>query len=1343
MLKQKLKISLTVAIFIGSTFTSLSLALARPTYGQTCQLGVFPYNPQASSDTVGDTLNPYINYLSNDQCQAHLNYPNAYSPQPPLDQDNPLKPGSEAVRGPIALHEHGYFNDKNHEDPPGNYYYKSFVDKFEITIENDGYTNLDTEHITCNTPAPSGYNGDSSDLFDCQGSVSDTKLWGGTTVSKSTTTKNGKQVIKITWDFATVAPNTGRPQIYANNGQAFNTYNQDGTIKSTINLTDPYNRLLAFGVNLPTKDKGTIWSTTTTSRVLIGDLALNKANYPKNFNKGCTNNDVNNPDSGWCYLTPTGYPTETVSSNGVNRTYYWFPIGSVSNVWKHPPVQQTACADLTLQINQNGKLVQPNDVVADTPMTITVTPTFNPSNKNIPLKYKWSAGNTWLWQFYPKGTFKDNSVNDIDQTNPWAYDDDPTVYYTGGATGTIVAVDAYYADNTKADLCHQEFTITKQPPPKATCQQIKLTPNYMTAPGQTDYTATVSFDDGKSYLTTVHWDGTNGTFSKNADEQHQSGLSSNPYHYTNTFNTSSTTASVTAKVTSIDGANNSQSCQQGITINAKPSKPACLKVELSPTSLTAPGTTPLTATVTYTDGKSHNTELTWSQTEGTLSDAPIQQHQSSQPFKNNYTTNNNYGTVSAKVTKILEANIDNSPECQKGATISQGGNKPYCIDLIVKPDSLNSTGSTNLSAKAIFSDGKTYDTTVQWNGANGAYQYPTQQTNNSSNPFKNTFTITDENKPASASVAVIDIPDPNADNGPNCSNGKTIFTPPNQNKCEKINVYKNNAGQNCVNVTGNYNGPFTWIINGKVTSTFGCVTIPADTSWRVYATDEPNNTNCQDSGRTVTRPPQVSKGVRATYKGGSYTQVISIPSNQQQVEYQIQFNTNTNNPTTAFVTDDISDGKIDGKTNPIDTGNGHISYVPGSQSINRPACDDNIKENCYSGEIGNGGVKLTKVTGAVTITYKGQINDSAITPEICKEGQVCQEKYVNSARIDYETFNDNDEVIDSGTLTSNQTLVQIFCQYILTRAAGDIYLESDLNAGVDIRMCSKYTSTTGVLVVPGQPSTPNLVSTGQSEIMSLTHEICTEGQSGSIPDALKPFYGQTVVKNLSSQICEVKLQPGASWQQKTITNDIAENKTRISRWEPDYSQSDVNMSSVKLDPQYGDKQVYHIKDGNLTIDQPYTLSDGEGAKTFIVENGDLYIKHNISYGACATEKQPCTVKDIASLAFIVLNGSVYVDPSVTEMSGVYFVQEGDKTKPGYRQNSGRLYSLNNKPSYNQLVIYGSVYGDIQPLFLNRLFAGDPAIDEAGIVVRFDERIILNTPPGLREVINYSSTNVAR
>jgi hypothetical protein len=1311
-----------ISLFASTAYGYYDTSITFPT----CSLGIYPYNPTGT--VVGPLDAQWFNLFegnNNSTCTAHLQYPNQYTPQPPLVNQNPLAStaGVGDKKAPEARHNHIYHN-ASREDT---FYYKTFMDRFQVILEQDALINTDKYNLVCYTPKNGG---GFIETPGCNGSIP--SEWGGTNISYNPSTG------VITWKYATSG--SGRPMMWGKN-PSIGTSN--GLIQASVKLISKNN-------------PQDIWSGTTTSRVLIRDLATLKNTGDPLNSPSCTNDGTSSSnydyDGNWCTLPAPNYSgvegTLNDSSTG-NKTYYWYRIGVVGTVWRKPPPVE-ACD--SIDISPTGPFVE-----TELPKTINITPH---TTGGLTLDYKWTADNSGGFISFDNVAYNGS---------PYFETSTSTILnklkaLTGPVTVTVTAVKKSDHSKVYTGGCQKQITITKTPGPA--CNSLQFTDADSqdgildAVSGQTfTHTFTISSDPASGLQ--YRW--TTSSASGKFDTTHNSPYttSAKQVTYTDTNPIDGTTITVTA-VDANGNAVNTTLCQKSVKLKVTPPPEGqCLNLNpsISKQPINPGDTVTLGGAPTYSYPATPQ-QIRWSETgNGYFTNVPGSPatcttpataavnaaHSANTEILAPYTCSYYYTAATAGDTVSMEArpNTPINSNCLTTYTVTTETQNAECSYLTLDPQELyENDQDTDLTAHAYFTYGGPYNIKVKWEATNGDLDLY-EKTDSSNNNFINTFQPNNNDNQSSVSVWVDQILSPNVGIG-NCAAKITRYTPPEQDKCHKIHVYENSDGESCVDVTqGKYNGKFTWVFDGdKQSPTWSCVTIPSDTSWEVYATDEPNNNDCKASGYSEKRPPRVSKSVRPAGKG-SYIQVISIPSNQEQVDYRIQFDTDSNSPTSAIITDDISNGSIDGITMPGNNGStGHIDYVSGSQSVERPngskvpVCHDNEDENCYTGDIGHGGIRLVKVTGTVIIFYRGQINETAITADICKLGTVCQEKYTNSAKVEYWFTDSDDNETDHKFTTSKDALVQIFCQYILTRAAGDIYLETDLNAGVDIRMCSKYTSTTGIIITPGQPKQPDIVSTGQSTIMSLNHEICTAGQSGLIPEALKSFYGQTV-SELSSQICEVKLQPGTAWQQKTITNDIAENKTRISRWEPDYSGMNVNMSSVKLDSQYADKKVYHVKDGNLTIDQQYLLSDGEGAKTIIVENGDLYINDNISYGTCLADKQPCTVNDIASLAFIVLNGSIYVDPSVTEMSGVYFVQEGD------RADSGRLYSLNNEPSYNQLIVYGSVYGDIEPLFLNRLFAGDPTLEEAGIVVRFDERIILNTPPGLRDVISYSSTEVAR
>jgi hypothetical protein len=579
-------------------------------------------------------------------------------------------------------------------------------------------------------------------------------------------------------------------------------------------------------------------------------------------------------------------------------------------------------------------------------------------------------------------------------------------------------------------------------------------------------------------------------------------------------------------------------------------------------------------------------------------------------------------------------------------------------------------------------------------------------------------------------------------------------------------------GQLCLtNVTG-YNGTFSWTIpgvNGGLSFSDGlCQTVGPNTPVWVNGPNNvcslgPNYYPCTASGGSCGGggggggTPPFSKTVVAYVNNAPYGNQTSGTSplilqqgqngiNGEQVQYTLRFIPPSGN-TNATITDTIGTqgGKIPGTTN-TSTNYGEIDYdkdmvVRGTAGL----CGSRIpalNTDCYSGDIGSsGGITFTGISGAVTITYTGTVHNSNLSIDCNSDSSsICYEKFVNYANAS----------VNGSPLPTVSTLVESFCQYILTRASGDIYLETDLNYGKDISACSQYKNTTGLILTPGAPPQQTTPSTGTSGTVSVGHEICNGANfTVNLNGAKQPeiLYGSQVVKNLSSEICEVRLRPGQDWGKSEIASSIEENKTRIARWAPNLP-SNTTIRSLN-DLPASSTGVYHMVGGDLTIDPSHGdpgsttnnfISDGDGAKTFIVENGNLIIKSNINYGPCASGKT-CTVRDTASLAFIVLNGNIEIAPDVTQISGVFFVQQGKDAK-GILEDNGKLISIGDASSYKELQVFGSIYGNIQDLLNSRKFSGDPASNGGSIVIRFDERIILNTPPGLQDLLQLNENQVA-
>jgi|GEM_PF-6451811 len=623
--------------------------------------------------------------------------------------------------------------------------------------------------------------------------------------------------------------------------------------------------------------------------------------------------------------------------------------------------------------------------------------------------------------------------------------------------------------------------------------------------------------------------------------------------------------------------------------------------------------------------------------------------------------------------------------------------------------------------------------------------------------------------------------------GPSAVCSLSNYIPPSGGQCQYLqpSVPLPNTGM-CVNPVGQYNGGYTWTItqNGQtsqVTSQPGqnCLNnlAPGQTITNVYATNAPA---CMIPSTPTPPPPNLVKTVTGTsapenngVHGGLQNPLTMVPNTNgtiegKTVQYKISFTSN-GNYTDATITDTMNQGYIQGYVNGSQTVvGGRINYDDHFTPSGIQACDasQNITTDCFDlvNTAGLPIIHLHRIPAGQTVafTYQGVINGTQINSANCGEnGTVCEEKYRNDSNSPYTMYtspdvNDTTSIVScyenqngngsgsSQCSVSASAIVQSFCQYILTRAAGDIYLETDLNFGRDISVCSEYKTSTGPVFTPAPTQENTVNSTGAGGTVDIGHSICNNGLEQKINGNNEQLYGGDVAKNISSEICEVKLRPGQSWDKSSIASTIEENKTRVSRWSPNLgdgtNQTITNFDDATLNgAAQGESNVYHIKNANLTLGtgSPLVLTDGQGAKTFIVEDGNLIINSDIKYASSSDT----SVRNTASLAFIVLNGNVYVDPSVKTLSGVFFVQQG----PGNKTDSatGLIKAKAGADSFTNLTIIGSIYGDIQDLFTHHKFAGDPSANEGSIVIRFDERIILNTPPGLQDVLQLQENQVAQ
>jgi hypothetical protein len=167
----------------------------------------------------------------------------------------------------------------------------------------------------------------------------------------------------------------------------------------------------------------------------------------------------------------------------------------------------------------------------------------------------------------------------------------------------------------------------------------------------------------------------------------------------------------------------------------------------------------------------------------------------------------------------------------------------------------------------------------------------------------------------------------------------------------------------------------------------------------------------------------------------------------------------------------------------------------------------------------------------------------------------------------------------------------------------------------------------------------------------------------------------------------------------------------------------------------GLSNVFYTKNKNITIDNswiPSEWTDGTNtesidntiARTFIIENGNLYIN-----------------KDIASsknIAFIVKWGNIIIGENVTQIAWTYIAI---KTAGGWWEIKWRV------KTNNKLTINGSLYGDLTNLTNKRTHVSVDAnwVIQVGTFISFGSSILNKPAPLVSQFITeyIESTKVAQ
>lgn len=357
------------------------------------------------------------------------------------------------------------------------------------------------------------------------------------------------------------------------------------------------------------------------------------------------------------------------------------------------------------------------------------------------------------------------------------------------------------------------------------------------------------------------------------------------------------------------------------------------------------------------------------------------------------------------------------------------------------------------------------------------------------------------------------------------------------------------------------------------------------------------------------------------------------------------------------------------------------------------------------------------VEATIRIRYVGVVVSNLNCDDT--EDDCLTEEFENNASV---------EVYDGlSELTASAKLV-VLCSYLMTQNAGDVYLEVSLDAGSDIScifvdeaaaISDDYRNVDALVILEDQGSSSSSTST-TSGYAGDTVSWCDDDSDSN-----------TVIGNLSSYVCEIVAKVSAIWSSETVesttdsridqatrnanTNQVASDST-FGTWE--------ELEAALTNENNSESNILYFN-GDLSTEGKMTLSDltvPAGAWTIVVQNADLHLTGNMAY---ASVSNPADYKNLPSIAFVVQSGDIYIHSSALRLVGVYYT---DQKFDGDERSAVD----------EQLTVDGSFYGNIQTLIDRANYVGPPTIDGGGVVIRYDSRILLNTPPGLSEYVDINT-----
>lgn len=491
-------------------------------------------------------------------------------------------------------------------------------------------------------------------------------------------------------------------------------------------------------------------------------------------------------------------------------------------------------------------------------------------------------------------------------------------------------------------------------------------------------------------------------------------------------------------------------------------------------------------------------------------------------------------------------------------------------------------------------------------------------------------------------------------------------------------------------------------------------------------------------------------GSNGNVRSDSSKKTINI-NNSTDVKFKIVYNPDSAVDEVEIKDSSLSNGKIKGSQDGylvykndsllIEAGNDELETC--DDANNNDPCVDADSYSDYEDDFING----QKVTienlnnDTITITYETR-NDSSIDAEMCKtmsSKDGCGEQFENRV-----TFDDD---FDSG---SDDVKVIVVCPYILTRTGGDTFFESDLETGVDVSYCGPQKNIQGHVIIPTIKDleidkTGGLSVLPQETLSLQSHNVC---KYSNIPGKTGIEAYSNPLTHFSSAICEMKAEVAESWQKENVISQIENNIDKISIWSSGTNATTLtSLASLKADS----SGIFKWTGTDVTIGSrggKFEIKDSEAGipagQTYIIINGDLKITSDIIYGKLNPGQEGLVDPEtVPSAAFVVINGNIIIDKNVEELWGTYIaIDTNTRDDAGVVSNKGKIISGGGQ-SEKQLTIYGSLIGNVEDLFGNRVYVGDIASDEGSVTIKYIENIFLNTPPGLSDLMDVTSLKVAK